>query len=245
MKEITDHTSRNSRTVQYKVEDDIFLIALPGYHDETPVVCPRFSGNTFDHVNQSRDSLPRSASAASNNGLKTLGNFTKVENLKTRELMQSIPSVNLLQPPDEKLKQINKRLIALKKRIENFEEIFQREHGKCRMKFIRVQLEVSYNVNFAPIFLTILFLSSGYKPSHAEKMNDRYMKNAAAEIHKLRKEKQQLKANAVSASGLKVTQSNNGKKADKLKDVLVEIEKVNIKFLGFSLSIEHCQLTFN
>lgn len=100
---------------------------------ETPVVCPRFSGNTFDHVNQSRDSLARSAIVASNNGLKMLGNFTKVENLKTRELMQSIPSVNLLQPPDEKLKQINKRLIALKKRVENFEEIFQREHGMCTL----------------------------------------------------------------------------------------------------------------
>ncbi|KAG4066939.1 hypothetical protein HA402_007687 [Bradysia odoriphaga] len=161
--------------------------------DETPVVCPRFSGNTFDHVNQSIDSSARSASVASNNGLKTLGNFTKVENLKTRELMQSIPSVNLLQPPDEKLKQINKRLIALKKRVENFEEIFQREHG--------------------------------YKPSHGEKMNDKYMKNAVAEIHKLRKEKQQLKSNSVSGSGLKVAQSNSGKKTDKLKDVLVEIEK--------------------
>lgn len=99
------------------------------FQDETPVVCPRFSGNTFDHVNTSRDNLARSASVSSNNGLKSLGNFTKVENLKTRELMQSIPSVNLLQPPDEKLKQINKRLIALKKRVENFEEIFQREHG--------------------------------------------------------------------------------------------------------------------
>jgi len=162
------------------------------FQDETPVVCPRFSGNTFDHVNQSRDNMARSASVSSNNGLKSLGNFTKVENLKTRELMQSIPSVNLLQPPDEKLKQINKRLIALKKRVENFEEIFQREHG--------------------------------YKPSHAEKMNDRYMKNASAEIHKLRKEKQQIKSSSVTGSGMKITQSN-GKKTDKLKDVLVEIEK--------------------
>lgn len=67
----------------------------------------------------------------------------------------------------------------------------------------------------------------GYKPSHAEKMNDRYMKNAVAEIHKLRKEKQQIKSNSVSGSGLKVTQTNNGKKSDKLKDVLVEIEKVS------------------
>lgn len=106
------------------------------FQDDTPVVCPRFSGNTFDHVNTSRDNLARSASVSSNNGLKSLGNFTKVENLKTRELMQSIPSVNLLQPPDEKLKQINKRLIALKKRVENFEEIFQREHGMLLLSFI-------------------------------------------------------------------------------------------------------------
>lgn len=58
-------------------------------------------------------------------------------------------------------------------------------------------------------------------------MNDRYMKNAVAEIHKLRKEKQQIKSSSVSVNGIKVTQSN-GKKTDKLKDVLVEIEKVII-----------------
>lgn len=120
-----NNTSKNKTTNES-------LPSLPweiSFQDETPVVCPRFSGNTFNHVNQSRDSLARNAIVASNNGLKTCGNFTKVENLKTRELMQSIPSVNLLQPPDEKLKQINKRLIALKKRVENFEEMFQREHG--------------------------------------------------------------------------------------------------------------------
>lgn len=121
-----NNTSKNKTTNES-------LPSLPweiSFQDETPVVCPRFSGNTFDHVNQSRDSLARTAIVASNNGLKTCGNFTKVENLKTRELMQSIPSVNLLQPPDEKLKQINKRLIALKKRVENFEEMFQRENGE-------------------------------------------------------------------------------------------------------------------
>ncbi|KAJ6644566.1 Protein FAM13A [Pseudolycoriella hygida] len=186
-----NETTHSSNTPKTKTTNESLPWEISS-QDETPVVCPRFSGNTFDHVNQFRDSLSRSANAASNNGLKTLGNFTKVENLKTRELMQSIPSVNLLQPPDEKLKQINKRLIALKKRVENFEEIFQREHG--------------------------------YKPSHAEKMNDKYMKNAAAEIHKLRKEKQQIKSSSVSATGVKVSQ-NNGKKTDKLKDVLVEIEK--------------------
>lgn len=58
-------------------------------------------------------------------------------------------------------------------------------------------------------------------------MNDKYMKNAATEIHKLRKEKQQIKSSTVSATGMKVTQSNSGRKSDKLKDVLVEIEKVN------------------
>lgn len=52
------------------------------------------------------------------------------------------------------------------------------------------------------------------------------MKNAVAEIHKLRKEKQQIKSNSVSGTGLKVAQSTD-KKTDKLKDVLVEIEKVN------------------
>lgn len=66
----------------------------------------------------------------------------------------------------------------------------------------------------------------GYKPSHAEKMNDRYMKNASAEIHKLRKEKQQIKSSLVSGAAVKVAQSNSGRKTDKLKDVLVEIEKV-------------------
>lgn len=67
-------------------------------------------------------------------------------------------------------------------------------------------------------------------------MNDKYMKNAAAEIHKLRKEKQQLKLNSVPGSGLKGSQSHGiGRKTDKLKDVLVEIEKVSAKRFFFRI----------
>lgn len=86
--------------------------------------------------------------------------------------------------------------------------------------------------NFSMFSLLFIF-RPGYKPSHAEKLNDRYMKNAAAEIHKLRKEKQQIKLSSMPGTGLKVTQSNSGKKTDKLKDVLVEIEKVNFSNLKF------------
>lgn len=81
-------------------------------------------------------------------------------------------------------------------------------------------------ISSSTVFQCFRFVSLGYKPSHGEKMNDRYMKNAVAEIHKLRKEKQQIKSNSVSGTGLKVAQSTD-KKTDKLKDVLVEIEKVN------------------
>lgn len=76
-------------------------------------------------------------------------------------------------------------------------------------------------------------------------MNDRYMKNAVAEIHKLRKEKQQIKSSSVvSVNGIKVTQSN-GKKTDKLKDVLVEIEKVIIYRVHSSYSVRHLLRRFS
>lgn len=163
-----------------------------GLVDDTPVICPRFSENTFDHVAQSRNAnVGRDLNSTSNYGLK---NFVSSENMKTREIMQNIPPANVFTLPDERLKQINKRLVALKKRVANFEENFEQKNG--------------------------------YRPSHSEKLNDKFMKYALAEIHKLRKDKQQIKSDPASAMGM-TTSQKGGDKVAKMKETLVDIEKVS------------------
>lgn len=168
------------------------------FQDEKPIVCTRFADSTFDYVNQDLyDSIltRNSLTVPSNNGLKTVGHMTKAENLKTREIMQSIKSPNLFASPDERLKQIAKRLVALKKRSANFDETFEKDNG--------------------------------YRPSQADKLNDRYMKNVLAEIHKLRKEKQQLKSDPGAIMGFKTIQSGTVNRVAKMTETLVDIEKVS------------------
>lgn len=159
--------------------------------DDVPVKSQRFADDKFDHVNHTRDidmKLRNESFAVS------IPHYAKGENLKTRDLMKSNALPMAFTSPDEKLKQINKRLVALKKRVATFEENFEIENG--------------------------------YRPSLSIKLNERYVKNAVAEIHKLRKEKQALKADPVNAMGYKSTQSPGDNKVHKMKDTIAEIEKV-------------------
>ncbi|KAH8277689.1 hypothetical protein KR018_003709 [Drosophila ironensis] len=75
----------------------------------------------------------------------------------------------------------------------------------------------------------------GYRPSQAERLNDKYMKNALAELSKLRKERHELKTDPIAALGLKLgSGSGSGgtvggqevaKKLERMKATLTEIEQ--------------------
>lgn len=161
--------------------------------DDVPVKSQRFADDKFDHVNHTRriDMKLRNESFSS----AAVPHFAKGDSLKARDLMKSNPLPNLYTSPDEKLKQINKRLTALKKRVATFDENYEMENG--------------------------------YRPSLSIKLNERYVKNALAEIHKLRKEKQALKADPMNAMGYKTSPSSDHK-VQKMKDTICEIEKVSV-----------------
>lgn len=182
------------------------------HSDDKPVVCQRFAENTFDHVHQSntkfikRDhDLIKYISISDDNPVnevadkKPYRNFMNAENVKTRDIMQKSHSpVGVYQTPDERIRQINKRLTSLKRKVTVYEETF----------------EVNY----------------GYRPSQADKTSDKHIKSYIAEIHRLRKEKSQIKADPISAMGYKNKFDDSlpsEKKLVKVKDTLVEIEKVN------------------
>lgn len=183
------------------------------HDDDKPIVCQRFAENTFDHVHHSItkfikhdhdlvkfSSVPDEAAPNDLPEKKPYRSFLNAENVKTRDIMQKSHSpVGIYQTPDERIRQINKRLASLKKKVSVYEENF----------------EVNY----------------GYRPSHADKTNDKHIKNYIAEIHKLRKEKSQIKADPIAAMGYKNkfddSQLSAEKKLVKVKDTLVEIEKVS------------------
>lgn len=182
--------------------------------DDLPVRSQRFSDDKFDHVNNSRDidMKMRNESFAI-----SIPHFAKGEDLKTRDLMKINQLPNAFTTPDERLKQINKRLAALKKRVISFEESFE--------------------------------LENGYRPPHSIKLNDRYVKNALAEIHKLRKEKQTIKADPMNAMGFKTLLSGGENKVQKMRDTISEIEKVNYKiliteFYGFQIILNNVFINF-
>lgn len=73
---------------------------------------------------------------------------------------------------------------------------------------------------------------NGYRPSHTAKLNDPHIKNALAEIHKLRKEKQAIKTDPMKVLNCKPNQ-NIGNKVLKMKDTIDEIEKVFLNSLFY------------
>lgn len=178
--------------------------------DDNPVVCQRFAENTFDQIHQSITKFikhdhdlvkyaPDSSAVVESVEKKPYRSFLHAENSKTRDIMQKSHSpVGVYQTPDERVRQINKRLASLKKKIATYEENFETNYG--------------------------------YRPSQADKTNDKHIKNYIAEVHKLRKEKSQIKADPISAMGYKNKFDDSmpaEKKLAKVKDTLVEIEKVN------------------
>lgn len=179
--------------------------------EDKPVVCQRFAENTFDHVHHSiskfikhdHDLVKFNYVADEEEEKKHFrSNFMNIENIKTRDIMHQkshspLSSVGVYQTPDERIRQINKRLTSLKKKISHYEESFETNYG--------------------------------YRPSHADKSSDKNIKNYITEIHKLRKEKSQVKTDPITAMGYKNKFDDSmpvEKKLTKLRESLQDIEKV-------------------
>jgi hypothetical protein len=184
--------------------------------EDNPIMCQRFrndNSTSFDQIHDSIEKfikndhdLVKQTFADEEEDIveekKRYRNFMSVENVKTRDIMQKShsPLSGVYQTPDERIRQINKRLTSLKKKISNYEETFENNYG--------------------------------YRPSHADKSNDKNIKNYIAEIHKLRKEKSQIKTDPMTAMGYKnkFNQDDSNsveKKLGKIKESLHDIENVS------------------
>lgn len=116
--------------------------------EDKPVVCPRFAENTFDHVHHSiskfvkhdHDLVKYSATIDDDDDIPRLyqsdyiekkhyrhDNFMNIENIKTHQKSHS--PAGIFQTPDERIRQINKRLTSLKKKISAYEESFETNYG--------------------------------------------------------------------------------------------------------------------
>lgn len=174
--------------------------ALPwdySFEEDQPVVCQRFAEHKFDHVNNSSDKIVKFRSLSSSSDLKTIGGFKEPDNLvKSRDTSKRGPP-SLFVTPDERIKQINRRLVVLKRKTAQFDEKFENENG--------------------------------FKPSQSDKGFDRAMKNYTAEIHKLRKEKQQLRSDPMASLGFvtaKGSEIAGEAKLTKMMDTISDIEEV-------------------
>lgn len=187
--------------------------------EDNPIMCQRFRndniGTSFDdahhsistYIKHDHDLVMKFNMIADEEEedapeKKHYRNFMSVENVKTRDIMQKShsPLSGVFQTPDERIRQINKRLTSLKKKISNYEESFENNYG--------------------------------YRPSHADKANDKNIKNYIAEIHRMRKEKSQIKADPITAMGYKNKFDDSmpvEKKMGKIKDSLQDIENVSFK----------------
>jgi hypothetical protein len=199
------------------------------HHDDKPVVCQRFAENTFDTVHHSitkfikhdHDLVKYNSIADDENAIeanemidkKPYRSFLNAENVKTRDIMQKSHSpVGVYQTPDERIRQISKRLTSLKKKVATYEENFESNYG--------------------------------YRPSQADRTNDRNIKNYIAEIHRLRKEKSQIKADPIAAMGYKNKFDDSlpaEKKLSKVKDTINDIEKVNKFVFIYKVSAGGCR----
>ncbi|XP_050098006.1 uncharacterized protein LOC126578943 isoform X2 [Anopheles aquasalis] len=181
------------------------------YPDDTPaLVCQRFADDKFDHAKR-MDSVSHAKlrPVSSGGSLKQYGLYHRSEDsagmggVAAHPKSGAVPVANNMF--DERIKTISRKLSGLKKKLTQFEERFEREHG-CR-------------------------------PTHGDKSADPNIKSIVVEMHKLRKEKNQIKADLVvfSAKGLTKqsntadagpdTESDEKMRLCKMKDTISDIEK--------------------
>lgn len=100
------------------------------FQGERPIVCRRFAENTFDHVNNAEDKMTKVYSSPIPSNIyenATIIEHTLHQNKLLRDTIKK--SASCYATPDEKIKQVNKRLILLKKRYSQYEESFELNHG--------------------------------------------------------------------------------------------------------------------
>ncbi|XP_065074735.1 protein FAM13A isoform X2 [Ochlerotatus camptorhynchus] len=164
------------------------------FQDDTPVVCQRFADHKFEHATKMATfgevrSLPPNAT------IKHYGGYRNSEIHQTNQ--KPIPQANNMF--DDRIKTISRKLSALKKKLSQYEDRFERENG--------------------------------YRPAHGDKTSDCSIKAVIVEIHKLRKEKNQVKAdlavsNAKLAKAEAVAESHEEESnLFKMKDSIADIEK--------------------
>uniref|UniRef100_A0A182KGB5 FAM13A-like domain-containing protein n=1 Tax=Anopheles christyi TaxID=43041 RepID=A0A182KGB5_9DIPT len=186
------------------------------YPDDTPaLVCQRFADDNFDHAKR-MDSVSHAKlrPVGSGNSLKLYGaHHRSAENAPPSTIhhhlhQKAAPVANNMF--DERVKAINRKLGALKKKLTQFEDRFEMERG--------------------------------WRPTHGDKSADPPTKSILVEIHKLRREKNQIKADlaifsakVAAAPGQKQQADDGGvvsedetateKRLAKMKDTIADIEK--------------------
>lgn len=201
------HATQNDSSFDENEEQTTSEVVHPwnqSFTEDTPVVCQRFADHTFDHVHNSIAKYTKNDDyirySSLNEDTDKKTYFLNAENLKTRELMQK----RMRMPAVTTFLAPDDRIKKINKRLASLKK--------------KICL---YEENFERDF--------GYRLSQADKTNDRSIKNYTAEIHKLKKEKSQIKSDPMAAMGYKSTLSDTAEadiKLHKMKDTLQEIEKV-------------------
>lgn len=164
-----------------------------------PIICQRFADNTFDHVNNSQINIIKLVPINNDIIHKTRDN-KKSSSSSVSSSSASISSSSTPLFSDDKVKQINKRLLLLKKRVNQYEDKFESNYG--------------------------------HRPTQFDKNNDKIMKNLIGEMSKLKREKNYLKIEPkVMKDDSMVVELRGEIKLNKMKDTIMEIEKVKIDIL--------------
>lgn len=131
--DVSDYNDNNLKEAQNKSPH--FMVTtkeeeLPwskSFQNDTPIVCPRFADNTYDHVNNSQDKPAKFYTPIILPAKDTKSGSLPIQSKISRDTMKKPASLYLT--AEEKIKQINKRLILLKKRYSQYEEKFELSHG--------------------------------------------------------------------------------------------------------------------
>lgn len=175
------------------------------FQDDTgPVVCQRFADHNFEHATKMGGfgevrSLPPNAT------MKHHISYRSTDLHPAAAQKPIVPEANNMF--DERIKAINRKLSTLKKKLNSYEDRFERDNG--------------------------------FRPAHGDKTSDSSIRPVVVEIHKLRKEKNQIKADlavfnakaaklaaaAPAASPAGTPGDGETGKLYQMKDTIADIEK--------------------
>lgn len=140
---ISEKNVTNSTTATTKINnksnntsDEQHRDTLPWNHsfeNEGPIVCRRFADDTYNHVNNADDKMMRIYSSQQQSNIHHDNNdiIDHSSSLHQNKIIRDTikKPASCYATPDEKIKQINKRLVLLKKRYAQYEESFEINHG--------------------------------------------------------------------------------------------------------------------